>query len=108
MATTTSRLKDITPLSHPSYWVEGPAEDLTATFELQTAKTDRPANPMTRPPRTEHYKEQMYWNLQIFREVTYRESSTVNSIFEDPAYWTVIRPMNLRLGFDNEGLSNAS
>ena len=67
MATTTSRLKDINPLIHPSYWTEGTPDDFTATFELHTAKTDRPAVPMNRPPRTDHYKEQMYWNLQIFR-----------------------------------------
>ena len=56
MATTTSRLKDINPLIHPSYWTEGTPDDFTATFELHTAKTDRPAVPMNRPPRTDHYK----------------------------------------------------
>ena len=107
MATTTSRLKDITPLIDPSYWSEGSPDDFTATFELHTAKTDRPAVPMGRPTRTDHYKEQMYWNLQIFREVTYRESSTVNSIFEDPAYWATVRPVDSRDSFST-GSSNAS
>lgn len=87
MARTTSRLKEINPTSDPSYWAESPPDNFTDTFILLSAKQDRPSLPVGRPPRTDHYREVEYWNHQLFREVTFRESSSVNSIFEDPQYW---------------------
>ena len=106
MARTVSRVKDINPLIDPTYWLEGPPDDFTATYLLITSKQDRPVAQMTRPPMTSHFKEQQYWQLQILREVTYRETSTVNSIFEDPGYWALVRPADSRNSFST-GSSNA-
>ena len=87
MATTSI---EATPSNDGNYWIVSikPLEDFTISFTVSKTTTDPPAIRIQRPPRTDEWREQQAWNMQIDREVSYREETSQGNVFDAPNFWS--------------------
>ena len=79
-----------TPSNEGGYWVVSvkPLEDFTVTYEVTLSTTDAPVIRVQRPPRTDDWREQQYWDIQLHRETTFRETATQTNVFDNPQFWS--------------------